>query len=237
VRIHRLIGVLTLLESRGRMKARELAAALETSVRSVHRDIATLCEAGMPIAAIAGPHGGFELMGGSDSRLHELARDEAISLFLSAIGIHPRLHTDAHSSLATALAKLEGSLPKEYRSHIRLVRARFHFDPTNWWDDLKVPASLGVLRQAVLQSRKVSLTYRKVNGETSTRVVRPYGLVVKLVDWYLVGYCEKRREIRTFKCDRAIGAALLEEGFTVPDTFQLAEYWRISGAALIEAIR
>ncbi len=237
MRIHRLIAVLTLLESRGRMKARELAAALETSLRTVHRDIAALCEAGIPIAAVAGPCGGFELMSGYASRLHDLAHDEAVSLFLSGIGIQPHQHTDAHSSLMTALAKLEGSLPEQYRPDISVVRERFHFDPTNWWDDLTVPACLDVLRQSVWHLRKVRITYRKVNGQTSTRVVRPYGMVVKVMTWYLVGYCEKRREIRTFKCDRVDSAVMLDEGFTIPEGFGLADYWKTSGAALMETLR
>jgi predicted DNA-binding transcriptional regulator YafY len=59
VRLHRLTAILLLLESRGQLKARELADALEASERTIHRDIATLCEAGIPIEAIAGPTGGF----------------------------------------------------------------------------------------------------------------------------------------------------------------------------------
>ncbi|MEN6614212.1 MAG: WYL domain-containing protein [Armatimonadota bacterium] len=231
-----MIAILTLLESRGRMKARELASALEISVRSIHRDIDTLCESGIPIASVAGPCGGFELMSGYAGRLNHLAHDEAVNLFFSGIGIHPQQHTDAHSSLMRALAKLECSLPEQYKSDISAVRQRFHFDPTNWWDDLVVPSSLGVLRQSVLQSRKLNITYRKVNGDISTRVVRPYGMVVKVMSWYLVGYCEIRRQIRTFKCDRIENAAMLDEQFTIPSDFSLASHWKACGAALINRI-
>ena len=227
MRIHRLIAVLTLLESRGRMKARELASALETSVRTIHRDVATLCESGIPIASVAGPFGGFELMNGYTGHLHHLAHDEAVSLFLSGIGIYPHQHTDAHSSLMTALAKLEGSLPEQYRSDISIVRERFHFDPKNWWDDLIVPSCLGVLRQSVLQSRKLNITYCKVNGETSTRIVRPYGMVVKVMTWYLVAYCELRDEVRTFSVPRIQTAKMLEETFSCPDDFSLESYWKV----------
>jgi predicted DNA-binding transcriptional regulator YafY len=237
VRIHRLIAVLALLESRGRMKAQELSDALETPVRTVRRDVATLCEAGIPIGSVAGPHGGFELMSDYVAHLHHLAHDEVISLFLSGMGIHPHRSTDAHAALMKALAKLEGSVPRRYRADISIVRQRFHFDPANWWDAPVVPSCLGVLRKSVLQARKVRISYRKVKGETSTRVVRPYGMVVKVSDWYLVGYCERRREMRTFKCDRIGRATMLDEGFTRPDSFSLADYWKASGAALIETIR
>lgn len=55
VRLHRLPAVLLLLESRGQLKTRELAEVLDTSERTVHRDLATLYEAGIPLQAIAGP--------------------------------------------------------------------------------------------------------------------------------------------------------------------------------------
>lgn len=237
MRIHRLIAILTLLESRGRMKAYELASALETSVRTIHRDIAALCESGILIASTAGPYGGFELMNNYTGQLHHLEHEEAISLFLSGIGIQPQQHTEAYSNLMTALAKLEGSLPEQYKSDIRIVRERFYFDPTNWWDDLTVPSCLGVLRQSVLQSHKLNITYRKVNGEVSNRIVHPYGMVVKVMAWYLVGYCEKRRDIRTFKCDRIDNAVMLDDEFTIPRDFRLAEHWKTTGTAFIETIR
>ncbi len=237
MRIHRLIAVLTLLESRGRMKAHELAAAFETSIRTVHRDIAILCESGIPIVSVAGPNGGFELISGYTGQLHHLAHDEAVNLFFSGIGIHPQQHTEAHWSLMRALTKLECSLPEQYRSDISLVRERFYFDPTNWWDDLTVPKCLSILRQSVLQSKKINLTYRKVSGKASIRVVRPYGMVVKVMTWYLVGYCEKRHEIRTFKCDRICDVAMLDECFDIPADFTLADYWKASGTALMERIR
>ncbi|WP_405174246.1 HTH domain-containing protein [Paenibacillus sp. FSL H8-0261] len=49
MRLHRLIAILLLVESRGKMKANDLAEALETSVRSIYRDIDVLAEAGIPL--------------------------------------------------------------------------------------------------------------------------------------------------------------------------------------------
>ncbi|HUT75517.1 MAG TPA: HTH domain-containing protein [Armatimonadota bacterium] len=103
MRLHRLLAVLVLLESRGQLKARELAEALETSERTIHRDLATLCEAGIPIQAIAGPTGGFRLMEGYTNHLPQLHPNEAVGLFLRGIGMDPSEQREAHVDLQRAL--------------------------------------------------------------------------------------------------------------------------------------
>lgn len=62
MRLHRLLGIIMLLDSRGTMKACSLAKILETSERTIYRDIDILCEAGIPITAASGPKGGFSFM-------------------------------------------------------------------------------------------------------------------------------------------------------------------------------
>jgi predicted DNA-binding transcriptional regulator YafY len=65
VRASRLVGLMTLLQARGRMTARQLAGELEVSQRTIIRDIEALSSAGIPVYAIRGSGGGFELLGGS----------------------------------------------------------------------------------------------------------------------------------------------------------------------------
>ncbi len=69
MRASRLVSLLGLLQARGRMSTRQLAAELEVCERTVLRDIEALSTAGIPVYATRGRHGGFELMDGFSSDL------------------------------------------------------------------------------------------------------------------------------------------------------------------------
>ena len=69
VRASRLVGLLGLLQARGRMSAQQLASELEVSERTILRDIEALSTAGIPVYAVRGRLGGFELLDGFTSDL------------------------------------------------------------------------------------------------------------------------------------------------------------------------
>ena len=69
MRAGRLVQLLLLLQHRGRLTADELADELEVSIRTVFRDIEALSGADVPVRAIRGRNGGFELLEGYKSGL------------------------------------------------------------------------------------------------------------------------------------------------------------------------
>ena len=79
MRASRLVGLLALLQARGRMTAGQLAAELEVSPRTVLRDIEALGAAGIPVYAVRGSRGGFELLAGFRSGLPTAATGPARS--------------------------------------------------------------------------------------------------------------------------------------------------------------
>jgi predicted DNA-binding transcriptional regulator YafY len=62
VRAGRLLSVLLILQTEGRVTAGQLARRLEVSERTVLRDLAELGSSGVPVYAVRGPRGGFELL-------------------------------------------------------------------------------------------------------------------------------------------------------------------------------
>src|SRR6478736_1712233 len=80
MRASRLLSILLMLQTRGRLTAESLAATFEVSVRTVYRDIEQLSAAGVPVYADRGPGGGFQLLDGFRTKLTGLTEHEAESL-------------------------------------------------------------------------------------------------------------------------------------------------------------
>lgn len=225
MRVHRLISILLLIESKGLIKAQDIADKLEISLRTVYRDIDSLCEAGIPIVTASGPKGGISLMEGYSVRIGQLQEDDIINLYINSIGIKPDKHSDMAMNLNNTLMKLQKNLSPVQISELNKVKKKFYFDDTYWWGKSHGMKDLDTIIYAVLQSKGLEITYTKYNGETSIRKMQPYGIAVKRMDWYLVGYCKRNKMIRTFKCNRILNSKILNESFQVPYDFDIEKYW------------
>src|SRR3954471_6570304 len=64
VRAGRLISLLSILSREGRTTAASLAERLEVSERTILRDLEVLSGSGVPVYAVRGPGGGFQLLEG-----------------------------------------------------------------------------------------------------------------------------------------------------------------------------
>ena len=57
----RLLSALLLLQANGKLTGREMSQRLEVSLRTVHRDMEALSMAGVPVFALRGARGGWQL--------------------------------------------------------------------------------------------------------------------------------------------------------------------------------
>jgi predicted DNA-binding transcriptional regulator YafY len=224
----RLLSVLLLLQAKGRVTERELAERLEVSQRTIHRDLEALSAAHVPVSALRGSQGGWELEKGWRTQVPGLDEAELNALLMAqprAIG-HPRLAAAAQS----ALNKLMAALPGPMREQAAIMRERLHVDPSGWRQTGEDLSMLAVVQDAVSREKKLAFDYIRGDGEKSARTVDPLGLVAKGASWYLVAHTPKG--LRTFKVSRMTGVTPLATGFERPARFDLAAWWARSTAEL-----
>ncbi len=227
MRADRLVTLLLLLQTRGRMTAQELARRLEVSERTIYRDVSALGMAGVPVYTERGPGGGCSLAHGYRTNLTGLTLDEARTLFMSGA---PALLKDLGMSKALddALLKLLAALPSSQRQQAERARERIYVDPAGWSRPDDALPQLGAIQEAVWSDRRLRLTYHRPDGETVERVVDPLGLVAKASIWYLVAAVDG--ELRVYRIARIQEATVLDEPCARLDGFDLAAYWAASSA-------
>ena len=131
--------------------------------------------------------------------------------------------TGAHSpDLAAAIARMESLFPAEFSPLLR---------QTNY----PVPMTahgrhrqhmLMLLNRAMLGHRKVRMIYETASrdGDVTERAIRPYAIMPYGRSLQLVAYCEFRQSSRMFKLDRIPEARIIDEGYEIPDSFNLEDY-------------
>lgn len=228
MRANRLLSILLLLQSRGRLTARALAAEFEVSVRTVYRDIDELSAAGVPVYADRGPGGGFALLDGYRTRLTGMTAGEAETLLLAGLP-GPAADLGLAEPLATARLKLLAAVPQAAGEGAARVGDRFHLDPVDWYRRAEPPPHLPAIARAVWGQRRLVIRYESWSA-TVRRTVDPLGLVLKAGAWYLMARigADLHASIRTYKVAKVLDLDVLPDGFDYPAGFDLAAQWRES---------
>jgi predicted DNA-binding transcriptional regulator YafY len=226
VRADRLLSLMLLLQSKGRMTAQELADELEVSERTVYRDIDALSAAGVPIYAQPGTSGGVFLDEHYRISLTGLSKAEVLSLFVgSAAG--PLADLGLAKAQDETLLKLFAALPSMHRQEAEQARQRFYIDPANWFQIVETPSIFPTIQQAVWEDRQLRITYQPVEGVITERILDAYALVAKANIWYLVGR-KPDGEMRNYRIGRISQVESLEAWFERDPDFELAAYWKDS---------
>ena len=226
MRASRLLSVLMLLQTRGRLSAPALAEELEVSQRTILRDIDHLSAAGVPVWSDRGRHGGFQLREGWSTQLTGLTEPEAQALFLAGLP-GPAAELGLGSAAASARLKLLATLPAEWRNDAQRVAARLHVDHTDWFRESSRAEHLGAVADAVWQQWRLAMRYESWSG-VKNREVEPLGLVLKAGIWYMAARAKAGAEARIFRLSNIHTLAVHKTRFAYPADFDLAAFWRAS---------
>lgn len=257
MRADRLVSLALLLQTRGRMSARAIAAELEVSVRTVYRDLEALSAAGVPVVTEPGPSGGCRLLEGYRFPLRGLSPGEAQALLV--LGVPAAL---AELGLADAVSAAHRKI--SVTAGLGADGAGLvHLDMPRWFHGREDVPHLRTLAEAIRKRRRLRLGYQRGGyqaggGAETTRVVDPFGLVNKAGIWYLVASAVGRepagrelggRELggreaaggepvaagraAVFRAGRITAARVLEQPCTRPADFDLAAFWDSWSASFV----
>ena len=225
MRASRLMSIVLLLQSRGRMTARALAGELSVSVRTIYRDVEALSTSGVPIYGEGGRDGGYALVDGYRTRLTGLTRCEAETLFLTPMP-GPAADLGLASYAASAHLKIAAALPAAIGEHAARIGARFLIDADSRRPDAAGVPHLPMLTHAVKEEQAIDVRYRRpgaAHDEVDT--LSPYGIILDAGIWYVVAATTPAGDLTVLQVEWIKALATSLRDFRPAADFDLRAFW------------
>lgn len=206
--ISRLFQIVYKLMDCPQMTAKELAAEVGVSERTIYRDVEKLSLAGIPIYGNQGKNGGIALLPNYVLDKTVLSDDEKKKILESL----------------NALSTLSSSFNIEETGDFDSLKS-FLGDSKGFYDWLEVEFStwgnrvqdenlFNILKSGILNRQVLKIEYASYNSEISERKIKPLKICFKNESWYLYAFCLLRNDYRFFKFSRIHRVEKLDEYFT-----------------------
>ncbi|MEQ1515594.1 MAG: YafY family protein [Usitatibacteraceae bacterium] len=229
--IHRVLTVLELLQAHHSLSGAELAERVGVERRTVRRYVVELEKLGVPIQATRGRDGNYALMPGYKLPPLMFSNDETLALSIGLRVARELGLSDMTPAVASTQAKLDRVMPKALQRKIGNLNAVVSLDlsrpqavsGSEFFAEITRCASVG---------QRISMEYRALDGALTKREVDPYGVGYLYGAWYVVGYCHKRRDLRSFRLDRVQAVSAVPKSFAVPKPFDVLKHLRESIAGI-----
>lgn len=215
-RIHRILRLITLLQSGRALSVDELAGMLEVSRRTVFRDLNVLEMAHIPYY-FDRDRNGYRISRHYFLPPVNLTLTEALSLMLAGARRGSGSHLPWRRHAARAAMKLESALPVAVREHLGSVLEHIDVHPEPAARHEGLDATLDTLTEAITDRKSCRVVYISFHDQKQiTLTVNPLRLTFIRRAWYLLGWSVKHKQVRTFKVGRIKRLTVLEKSFKPP---------------------
>ena len=208
-RADRLFQIIQILRRTQRpITADAIAEELETSKRTVYRDIADLIGQRAPIRGEAGV--GYVLEDGFDLPPLMLTPDEIEAAVLGAQMVAARGDPVLRRAAEDLIAKIGAVIPENLRPLVVEPATRAAPNRNAVADTIDMSG----VRQAIRAGRNIILTYRDEQERETGRTVWPFAIGYYETSRLVMAWCEMRADFRSFRTDRVSAAVFTEDRYT-----------------------
>lgn len=201
MKTERLYAITLYLLNHGKTSASELAKKFEVSVRTIQRDIDSLCQAGIPIAATTGTNGGYYLP--ESFRMDaQTVTEQDYSYILTALKGYA---TAIGSQCIEDTVEKISALTKKNDNHIIL-----DFSVLREVDSCLIQT----LQEAIKIKRAICFNYTNSENVFRLHTVEPIAVIYQWYAWYLLAYSKVKNDYRIYKLARMNDLEIKEMEFT-----------------------
>ena len=201
-RIDRLAAILIQLQSRPLIKAQDIADKFSISLRTVYRDVKALEEAGVPVIGEAGT--GYRLMEGYKLPPVMFNMDEATALLTASKLVQSKTDAGISKHYIAALDKIRAILRHSEKDHIEEIDNHIAVMPhPAIVYQPQAELYLQSILKAIGSSLVIEINYVSLEkNEATRRKVEPVGIYYLGSHWYLIAFCQLRKDYRNFRTDK-----------------------------------
>jgi len=201
-----------------------MAAEYEVSYKSIMRDIDYLknqCNA--PISYNPQRRGFLYTEENYRLPAMNISESDLFAISLARKVLRQYENTPLFHQLSRIFRKIEKSLPERISVDPTWVDERMSVLPEN--RTVIDPETWNLVTGALRHGQRLKMQYLKPGAVApADRLVDPYHTVSFQGEWYLVGFCHLRREVRTFAISRIRSVVILDDRFTIPEDFTFDKF-------------
>ena len=218
-RTDRLFKIIQILRrTRKPVTAQQLADELETSTRTIYRDIEELLTQHVPIRGETGV--GYLLEAGYDMPPLMLTPDEIEAAVLGAQWVAARGDAGLARGARDLVAKINAVVP----AHLRPLVLDSSVMAPDFSECQEDTLDMTRVREWIRQQGKLRIEYGDEAGRYSNRIIWPIGVAYFETVRLIVAWCELRKAFRHFRTDRIQTIEFLAEKFAT-SSGALREKW------------
>ncbi|OFZ28334.1 MAG: hypothetical protein A2622_04325 [Bdellovibrionales bacterium RIFCSPHIGHO2_01_FULL_40_29] len=197
------------LRSEAYWTSQKLCNHLNTSYRTLMRDLAELKEAGVPIESERGRGGGISLVGRWGIRNLHLNNSEVISLLVSLAITESIKSPILVDNVRSIKNRISSAFPIEQQQVISKIRKRIlvgNIASENVIRSYSPPRQsvLSDLTDSFFNLNKIEIRYLSSKNEITDRLIEPQMLALEFPVWYFLCWDELRQDARLFRIDRIL---------------------------------